>query len=220
LIWGFALSKHTWRDPGLVWQMLRVAYVAAIALYLFMLLLEVVTLGAYVGWISLSYEQATLLDEMAVRSNNYPIIVFIVCGSLTIALTYRLAANSQNQNPGLASASYVIPFLNFVMPPIVIGQIWRDSFANSVAPQKPNGRIGAWWAAYLGATFTGLYLRRYTGGVFDDGPSDIPLEDIGSVVAVSALGFFCRIVAASTLLWIFGTLVKQQRTPSLSEAFV
>jgi len=195
-------TGHRWRDPRPVWRALALFYGVEILVYLLFTLYGALVLSQAQYW--LPPDLAVVADSASLALNRIAVPIFIICAGLTMALTYILIANAHAlepstklTKPAMAIASYFIPLICLFMPPAVMGQLWRATFGAS--GRQPHGIIALWWSAFLIAAFIG------TWAAFAESSADA-----SKLVRGQTLGFVSRIIAASTLLYIFSSIVSQQ----------
>lgn len=198
-------SKHTWRDPKLLWRFMLVAYVAAIITYLAIALNETLVWFLYAGLISIEQQPAQMIDAIAAVFNASIMPVYVVCAIATLLLLYRLVENVHAlgapegmTGSGMAVASFFIPILSLFMPPNVMGKLWRARFQKT--GRQPNGIIALWWTTFMISNVLGVVISR--------APADESAEAMQPLLVISAITFVCRALAAGTLLSIFGALIK------------
>ncbi|MEU8296745.1 DUF4328 domain-containing protein [Micromonospora sp. NPDC048909] len=78
-------------------------------------------------------------------------LAVLTASVLVIIWTWRARKNTDafpgalpSMKPGWAIAGWLVPFVNFVVPALVVGSIARDSIRRSVG-----GLVGLWWIAWL-----------------------------------------------------------------------
>jgi hypothetical protein len=218
-------SKYELRDPKGFWRAVLVTYVIAIGMYVAMAINEAAVWAMYSQLIFFAPEQAAIFDQVMGALSIAVAPTYVVCAICTLLLLYRLVANAHARGteekltgPGMAVGSYFIPFVSLIMPPLIMGQLWRATFGTDEAARKPQGAIGFWWTAFLMGNFIATYVGGVTGGMFSSAPPQLPADPRG-LLALSGFGFVCRLAAAGTLLWIFGTLVKRQRPDETADVF-
>jgi Domain of unknown function (DUF4328) len=72
--------------------------------------------------------------------------------------TARALGLSTRREPGLAGASFIIPFINFV---------WPYQTAQDLFPNKSMAKAGTWWLMRLGGSFIGailFFVSLFVGG--------------------------------------------------------
>jgi Domain of unknown function (DUF4328) len=72
--------------------------------------------------------------------------------------TARALGLSTRREPGLAGASFIIPFINFV---------WPYQTAQDLFPNKSMAKAGTWWLMRLGGSFIGVilfFISLFVGG--------------------------------------------------------
>lgn len=208
-------SAHEWRDPVGFWRALLICYLAAIILYVVLGAGEALVLVLYFGDLTIDDRSATILEQCLTTLNQAALPIFVVCVVTTLALQYRLVANAHVLEPStkltgpvLAIASYFIPLLGFFMPPLIMAELWRATFGAD--GRKPKGAIALWWSALIIGTFTGMFAN------FADAASWAAPRNAAKLYGASTISLLARAIAAGALLYIFGTLVKQQRATYIS----
>ncbi|MEJ0060355.1 MAG: DUF4328 domain-containing protein [Terricaulis sp.] len=204
------VEGRKYRSPIVLWRCFCASFVAAIALYLVLMSTEAITWTLYAGYFQVDQAQADLIDLISMTSGRFALPIFLICAVFTLLLVYRLTANAHatGDHPGLtkptmAAASFVIPLVTLIMPPMVMGRLWRATFNGG----EPRGVIGFWWAAFLTSNFSGLIANANRAAT--------DFAAIRNALAVSVLSFSTRAIAAGLLLFIFATLVQGQK-PRLS----
>lgn len=217
-------GKHTWRDPTGPWRVLCVLYAIAIAIYLALCIAEATAWTVFAGLFAIEPGAAAMFDQAVITLSSAVLPIYLVCAIATLVLTYRLVANAHAvgapgslTGPGMAVAAFIIPFVSLIMPPLVMGQLWRATFTAAGSSRGPGGVIAFWWTAFLIGSFTGTYVLNATGGLF--GQTSPPPAQLQNLLAVSAFSFLTRVIAASTLLYIFGALVKHQKRSTAADVF-
>ncbi|MGE0742908.1 MAG: DUF4328 domain-containing protein [Hyphomonadaceae bacterium] len=203
-------SRHQWRNPTGLWRFLAVCYLIAIAIYALLGVAEALVLLLYLGRMTIDAANAATVEHAVAILNQLIAPVFVVCATITLLLLYRLIANEHARGPStkltgpvLAVAAYFIPLLGFFMPPLIMAELWRASFGRD--GRQPNGAITLWWTALIIGTFTAIFANYADAASWADPRNAIKLY------GASIISFIARSIAAGTLLYIFGTLVGQQR---------
>lgn len=85
-------------------------------------------------------------------------LVLPVAGTVFLVWLHRARVNAevisswrQRFGRGWTVGAWFVPLANVVLVPMVVGDIFRDSGG------RPNGLVGAWWAAMLGAFALDVY---------------------------------------------------------------
>jgi Domain of unknown function (DUF4328) len=91
--------------------------------------------------------------------------------------TARALGLSTRREPGLAGASFIIPFINFV---------WPYQTAQDLFPNKSMAKAGTWWLMRLGGSFVGAIM--FFVSLFVGGAAGIVLIAVGA--GLLAVGTF------------------------------
>jgi hypothetical protein len=85
-------------------------------------------------------------------------IVGLVAGTVFLVWLYRARVNAevistwrQRFGRGWTVGAWFVPLANVVLVPMVVGDVFRDSGG------RPDGLVGAWWTAVLGAFALDVY---------------------------------------------------------------
>jgi len=142
------------------------------------------------------------------------LVLMVTIAVLLIIWMWRVAKNAEalgRTNPrwtaGWTIGGWFIPFANFVIPVLVMQQLWRGS-----DPDVPRGDplwssrpgsalVGWWWALYLVST-----LRFGIGGDADE------LKTLRTEDTVAAIGMAVTIGAAILLILVVRRLTRRQQT--------
>lgn len=139
----------------------------------------------------------------------------IVCGVIAMRLVYRLASNLEKRgaddvpDPAWASWSFVTPVASFFAPPLLIGRLWRATFAARDNPRKGSAIIGFWWTAWIVSAillWALTLLARGAGGALTQEMQLLREE----MWAVGAAGYGGRFVCCFLFLAVLGPLVRGQ----------
>lgn len=204
---------HRWRDPRPVWRVLALFFGLATIVYLLFALYGALVVLQAQYW--LPPELAVALDSSFLALNKVATPLFLMCAALTLVLTYILIANAHTlesgvnlTSPAMAIASYFIPIICLFMPPAMMGHLWRATFASS--GRQPQGIIALWWGAFLISSLIATWA-----GIAGNAESALETTQL---FGWQTLGFTARMIAAITLLYIFGSIVGQQMLHQKSHA--
>jgi hypothetical protein len=102
------------------------------------------------------------LDDRRVMVGVVEILALLGTGVLFIAWTRRsyrnlpaLGAPDLRHKPGWAVGGWLVPFVNFVAPKMIINDVWRTGGGDGWVEwrSRPVGRVvDAWWAVWLSGT--------------------------------------------------------------------
>jgi hypothetical protein len=207
------------RDPSGLWGWMRFLVLVTIISYIAVLAGGVATWAVLTGEISVTPEQATIIDMTFGVGAIASIALYLLSAFATGRVTYRLMKNAHElrsdeelTSPGWAVGWYFIPFANFVMPVRAVGQIWRTTFRH-LGQDKGGAVIGWWWAAWIISSIVLTVSDRLGGGA--------EAEADETTYAIIVVGYGLRLICAALLLVVFGTLVKAQKNlnTNVADAF-
>jgi ABC-type Fe3+ transport system permease subunit len=146
-------------------------------------------------------------------------IVFLILlvGTAICFMTWMFRAAKNNEalgrrgarfGPGWAIGAWFIPLANFVIPVLMMQDLWRGSDADIARDaywreSKRSALIGVWWAMWL------LHLIRFAGGGSADDET-LDLDEIRSSNRVALVGFAFAIPAALFAIQVVRKLTQRQ----------
>ncbi|MES1199787.1 MAG: DUF4328 domain-containing protein [Pseudomonadota bacterium] len=211
-----ALSED-WRDPLSLWRWVRFFFVVTIIGYLIITGDALITLSILAHLISVDISQARIIDGIIVYGSQVLVALFVLCALASLRLIYRLMKNAHERpegeeltSPVMAVGYFFIPFVSLVMPPVVMGQIWRNAYAARENPRQGSALIGWWWFCYLGG---GILLLAGSFMLKGDGITV-------AAYAITIAGYVVRTLAAVLFVMLLGKLSHAQAEFSTAaEAF-
>jgi hypothetical protein len=123
------------------------------------------------------------------------ILLSIAIGVLIIIWTYRAMKNAEalgrpcRFTPGWAIAGWLIPFVNFVIPWLIMLDLWRGS--RPVSEKRGSGLVIGWWITFI---LSGARVGTFGGDA--DLNNRQETEDIKNSDTVAAVGMAVSIAAA------------------------
>jgi hypothetical protein len=96
-----------------------------------------------------------LVGGVVVLLGEFAFLVGLIGGAISVAMwmhrAYRnlpaLGAQGLHWTPGWAAGAWFIPFANFVIPLLVMRELWTRVGGD---PEPPSPLLPVWWAAWLG----------------------------------------------------------------------
>jgi Domain of unknown function (DUF4328) len=135
---------------------------------------------------------------------------------LFIVWMFRAAKNNEalgrvgaRFEPGWSIGSWFIPIANFVIPVLIVQDLWRGSSAASRRGDRAwraapaSGLVAAWWLAWV----TSWVRFAASGSGLHDGAS---LADIETGNTVALVGVVATAIAAVLALLVVRTLTRRQ----------
>lgn len=221
------VKSYTWKDPSGLLRWLFVFFAIAIALYVSIAAISAYVWTIWAGFTFIEEDAALVLDQVFAALTQCVGPIFFVCAFLVMRLTYRLVANCHSRDPdttlakpAFAAFAYVIPFASLILPPLIMGELWRASFKGAARRRNPNGVIGLWWGAFLAGGVSGLAAIAASGAFTQTPTATSDPNVVMSMLRLDAITFSTRGLSAILLLYIFGVLVKQQKVPQEDTAGV
>lgn len=119
------------------------------------------------------------------------------------AVDEHLPADSLRHRPGWAIGGWFVPFLSFVRPPQVLGDLWRTE-SRQRGDRERIILIGCWWALFLVGTVVG---GSGGGGIGPTTVSGFRAQDKGYMIGIAVEAVW----AALTILVIVGATRRVSR---------
>ena len=116
------------------------------------------------GLVSIEFvQQAQNADDTVQAAGLATLVVFVVTFIVFIVWQWRCAKNAEvvgryvgKWSPGWSIGGWFIPFANFVIPILVLQDLWRASDPNAEPVQhtrpRGSGLLTAWWVVFLVST--------------------------------------------------------------------
>jgi hypothetical protein len=219
-------NKYIYRDPaglsawlvGLSWAVIAVCGTQfAVFTYELKFLRDIET-GVLVQPDSMRI--GAMIDGLTTAASGLQTIVVLVSLVVFLVWIYRVSANVHalgakdlTASPGLAVGFYFIPFANLVMPPFVMGEIWRASAGpDQWRDEKGTGLIAVWWILQLVVNIGGLVTSLVKSGETIDAIRGT--LEIAMAFEVLSIAFHFSII-----LLVRGVARRQRSLPHLAEAF-
>lgn len=198
MVFPIASTPSRWRDPIIAWQAMRACFALAMIVYALSATATLAVLAYAYG--HLPTEAYYWLDQSYSVLSVANLWVWTITFLALLVLTYILVGNAHSSgrhaslpSPTMAIATYFIPIGNFVLPPQMMGDLWRATQA-----KEPRGRI-AWWRTAV-ITSGGLSLFAFSSWE----------EAYEFAVAISIASDVAAIAAAVLTLWVFSALVTAE----------
>jgi hypothetical protein len=213
-------TPAVWRSQWGLVRALWVLFVAAMAVALFtvVVLAHRISVAADLQesgerWRSALADDASRADDLVTVAFVLFAIVSVAIGIVLMIWLWRAAKNNEALGrdhprlaPGWAIGGWFIPCANFVIPVLMVQDLWRGSNV-AIARGEERWRIadrsalvGWWWGAWL---FT--FLRVGTGA--SAGSPNVDLSELRASDALGIVGMVAAVVAA-----VLGILVVRAVT--------
>ncbi len=133
------------------------------------------------------------------------------------ANVHALGAQDLSASPGFSVGSYFIPFANFVLPPINMGQLWRASLHTRQWRQQ-NGTIliAIWWTLQIASSICGAFALFWK-------PDPSQLEELRNFVVFLIASELINIGFRISLIVLVRAITRNQggqaRSPDLAAVF-
>jgi Domain of unknown function (DUF4328) len=137
------------------------------------------------------------------------IVLFIIWMFRAAKNNEALGRQGPRFSPGWSIGSWFIPFANFVIPVLIMQDLWRGSVRQTrrgaVAWRSASGSalVGFWWAAFLAS----IVRFSYSGSGLHDSGS---LDDIETSNTVALVGVVFSAIAAILALLVVRSLARRQ----------
>ncbi len=137
------------------------------------------------------------------------ILVLLIIWMWRVAKNAELSGRDRPRfSPGWTIGGWFIPFANFVIPVLVMQDLWRASDPTVLRGDsdwrrtKGSALVGIWWAAHLVAVF------RFASASESDSRSD--LENLRRADNLAAFGSVAAIAAAVLLVLVVRGITRRQ----------
>ena len=156
-------------------------------------------------------------DDLVGAAASVYLLLTIATGTVFIVWMFRAAKNHEalartnpRFGPGWSIGAWFIPFANFVIPVLIMQDLWRGG-----DPERPradanwrqsrgSGLIVWWWAMYLAA------LLVYVDRVDNDNDAVNTVADLKRANSVAALGAVFVVVAAILAILVVRRVTRRQ----------
>jgi ABC-type Fe3+ transport system permease subunit len=216
-----AIAETSWRSLGglataLTWLLAADALAAIFVIFSLAKRLGVVSDFKRDGFSLDLLDRAQSSDDLVSAASLVFLVLFIGTAACFITWMWRAAKNNEalgRQNPrfgpGWAIGGWFIPIANFVIPLLIMQDLWRGSDVTSERGSigwrraKGSGLVGWWWAALL------LHVIRLGGGGNAD-ERNPDLSEIQSSNRVALAGFCFAVPAAVLAIFVVRRLSARQ----------